>query len=192
MRLNYDEEDKVEVQMSPLIDCVFLLLIFFLVTTMMKKWEMQIPLSLPSMTSSLSTTRAGEEAVIIAVDEEKNVYQVVGHDAYTGENHYVPISDLNTFLTELRNSEGTEIAIDVAAYRTVPVNTVIEIFDQCQIQGFTRTRVRLGSKPDYVALDRLCVSAIDLLSCLYNDEGEKQGYFSGSADFGISHKTETG
>lgn len=31
MRLNYDEEDKVEVQMSPLIDCVFLLLIFFLV-----------------------------------------------------------------------------------------------------------------------------------------------------------------
>jgi len=134
MRLNYDEEDKVEVQMSPLIDCVFLLLIFFLVTTMMKKWEMQIPLSLPSMTSSLSTTRAGEEAVIIAVDEEKNVYQVVGHDAYT-------------FLTELRNSEGTEIAIDVAAYRTVPVNTVIEIFDQCQIQGFTRTRVRLGSKP---------------------------------------------
>ena len=132
MRLNYDEEDKVEVQMSPLIDCVFLLLIFFLVTTMMKKWEMQIPLSLPSMTSSLSTTRAGEEAVIIAVDEEKNVYQVVGHD---------------TFLTELRNSEVTEIAIDVAAYRTVPVNTVIEIFDQCQIQGFTRTRVRLGSKP---------------------------------------------
>ena len=152
MRLNYDEEDKVEVQMSPLIDCVFLLLIFFLVTTMMKKWEMQIPLSLPVHTSPLapvgaSTTRAGEEAVIIAVDEEKNVYQVVGHDAYTGENHYVPISDLNTFLTELRNSEGTEIAIDVAAYRTVPVNTVIEIFDQCQIQGFTRTRVRLGSKP---------------------------------------------
>ena len=67
MRLNYDDDDKVEVQMSPLIDCVFLLLIFFLVTTMMKKWEMQIPLTLPTMTSSLSTTRAGEEAVIIAI-----------------------------------------------------------------------------------------------------------------------------
>ena len=78
MRLNYDDDDKVEVQMSPLIDCVFLLLIFFLVTTMMKKWEMQIPLTLPTMTSSLSTTRAGKEAVIIAVDEKKNVYQVVG------------------------------------------------------------------------------------------------------------------
>lgn len=47
MRLPLDEEEKVDIQMSPLIDCVFLLLIFFLVTTMMKKWEMQIPLSLP-------------------------------------------------------------------------------------------------------------------------------------------------
>lgn len=147
MRLHYDEDDKVDIQMSPLIDCVFLLLIFFLVTTMMKKWEMQIPLTLPSITSSLSTTRSGEEAVIIAVDEKKNVYQILNHDAYSGENNYVPIADLTVFLTDLRNREGTDIAIDVTAYRTVPVNTVIEIFDKCQIQGFTHTRVRLGSKP---------------------------------------------
>ena len=31
MRLNYDDDDKVEVQMSPLIDCVFLLLILLFV-----------------------------------------------------------------------------------------------------------------------------------------------------------------
>lgn len=99
------------------------------------------------MTSSLSTTRAGEEAVIIAVDEKKNVYQVVGHDAYSGESIYLPVKDLSAFLSELRNSRGVETNIDVTAYRTVPVSTVIEIFDQCQIQGFTHTRVRLGSKP---------------------------------------------
>ena len=29
MRLPLDEEEKVDIQMSPLIDCVFLLLIFF-------------------------------------------------------------------------------------------------------------------------------------------------------------------
>ena len=86
MRLNYDEEDKVEVQMSSLIDCVFLLLIFFLVTTMMKKGNANFITSFNDF--QFVTTRAGEEAVIIAVDEEKNVYQVVGHDAYTGENHY--------------------------------------------------------------------------------------------------------
>ena len=86
-------------------------------------------------------------AMIIAVDEKKNVYQVVGHDAYSGESTYLPVKDLSAFLSELRNSRGVETNIDVTAYRTVPVSTVIEIFDQCQIQGFTHTRVRLGSKP---------------------------------------------
>ncbi|PCH70297.1 MAG: biopolymer transporter ExbD [Bacteroidales bacterium] len=147
MRLSIEEDDKVDVQMSPLIDCVFLLLIFFLVTTMMKKWEMQIPLSLPPMTSSLSTMRSGQDAVIIAVDDEKNVYQVINHDAYSGRNDFVPIEDLIPFLNNLRSQGGTDIAIDIAAYRTVPVKFVINIFDKCQQQGFTHTRVRLGSKP---------------------------------------------
>lgn len=147
MRLPIEDEDKVEVPMSPLIDCVFLLLIFFLVTTMMKKMEMQIPLSLPTMTSSLSNTKVADNAVIIAVDDNKRLFQVVRHDAYSGENNYVRIGDLSTFLDNLRSERGTEINIEIAAYRTVPVKTVIEIFDKCQLQGFTQTRVRLGSKP---------------------------------------------
>jgi len=147
MRLSLDEDDKVDVQMSPLIDCVFLLLIFFLVTTMMKKWEMQIPLSLPPMTSSLSTMRSGEDAVIISVDAEKNVYQVVNHNAYSGHEDFVPIADLTNFLDDLKTRKGNDIAIDIAAYRTVPVKSVIAIFDKCQLQGFTHARVRLGSKP---------------------------------------------
>ncbi|MDR1130014.1 MAG: biopolymer transporter ExbD [Prevotellaceae bacterium] len=147
MKLSVEDDDKVEVMMSPLIDCVFLLLIFFLVTTMMKKWEMQIPLTLPSSTSSLSTKRSTQEAIIIAVDEQKNVYSVAGHDAYSGQSSYVKIRDLDIFLNELQSREGTEITVDIAAYRTVSVKTVIEIFDKFQLKGFTHTRVRLGSKP---------------------------------------------
>jgi biopolymer transport protein ExbD len=147
MRLRYDEDEKVDVPMSPLIDCVFLLLIFFLVTTMMKKWEMQIPLSLPSITSAPSAKRSNVDAIIIAVDENRNVYQVLNHDAYTGENHYKPVKDITAFLDNLKRQRGVDVAIDVAAYRSVPVNVVIDLFDRCQIAGFARTRVRLGNKP---------------------------------------------
>ena len=147
MRIEYDDDHDVDVPMSPLIDCVFLLLIFFLVTNMMKKSEMQIPLSLPPMTSSLSTSQSEKEAVIIAVDNNKKVYEVVNHDAYTGQQNYVPIKDLSAFLTRLQNKRGTDVVIDIAGYRTVPVKSVIDIFDKCQEQGFTKARVRLGSKP---------------------------------------------
>ena len=147
MRFELGDDDRAEVQMSPLIDRVFLLLIFFLVTTMMKKWEMQIPLSVPPMSASLSATKQSAGSVILSVDAAGRVYQVLGHDAYTGENSYAPIPDMDGFLSELRANAGTQIWIDVAAFRDVPVSTVIALFDQCQIHGFRRTRVRLGSKP---------------------------------------------
>ena len=147
MRIDFGGDDKPDVQMSPLIDCVFLLLIFFLVTTMMKKWELQIPLSVPPMSASLSATRASAESVILSVDASGRVYHVTGHDAYTGENVFEPVADPDAFLAGLREREGTQARIDVAAFRDVPVGTVIALFDRCQIHGFSRTRVRLGSKP---------------------------------------------
>ena len=48
------QDDQAGVDLSPLIDCVFLLLIFFLVTTMFKKFEHQIPIRMPDITSSLA------------------------------------------------------------------------------------------------------------------------------------------
>lgn len=147
MKINFEDDDKVEVPMSPLIDCVFLLLIFFLVTTMMKKWEKQIPLALPPSTSSLSTVQSGSRPVVLAVDENRKIYQVVNVDAYSGEGRYIPIADLSGFLAKLKQKYGADIAIDVSAYRTVPVKEVIDVFDACQIAGFDQTRVRLGSKP---------------------------------------------
>lgn len=147
MKINLDRDEKLDVQMSPLIDCVFLLLIFFLVTTMMKKWEMQIPLELPSISSSLSKTKSTEPTEILSVDSRGNIFHVVGHDVYSGESHYIPIKDVDSFLSELRERGGSEINIEVTAFRDVSVSNVIEVFDRCQIQGFKNTRVRLGSKP---------------------------------------------
>ena len=49
MRLSlFNNEDEPEVSMSPLIDCVFLLLIFFLVSTMTKVKNRDIPVDLPT------------------------------------------------------------------------------------------------------------------------------------------------
>ena len=147
MKININRDEKLDVQMSPLIDCVFLLLIFFLVTTMMKKWEMQIPLELPSISSSLSKTKSTEPTEILAVDRYGNIFHVVGHDVYSGENTYVPVKDVDAFLSDLRENGGTETNIEVTAFRDVSVSNVIEVFDHCQIHGFKNTRVRLGSEP---------------------------------------------
>ncbi|MCF7730079.1 MAG: biopolymer transporter ExbD [Akkermansiaceae bacterium] len=148
MRIDVDEDCEVGVDMAPLIDCVFLLLIFFLVTTMMKKWETQIPLTVPEMTSSLSPKKSAEDLAIIALGADESVYQVVSRNTYSGETIYQPIGDLPDYLANLRETRGVELPLEIAADRTVPVSRVIEVFDLCQLRGFMQTRVRLGGKPN--------------------------------------------
>ncbi|WCJ59815.1 biopolymer transporter ExbD [Fontisphaera persica] len=147
MRIHLDDENEPGVLMSPLIDCVFLLLIFFLVTTMLRKWERQIPVKLPSATASLSSTKSMPETEIIAMGTDKKLFAVVSHDAYSGQTTYLPINNLPAYLAALRARRGADVPLEIAAERGVSVQTVIDVFDMCQLQGFKQTRVRLGGKP---------------------------------------------
>ena len=47
MAIRQEDESAVEVQLTPLIDCVFLLLIFFLVSSQLKKVEKRLEVDLP-------------------------------------------------------------------------------------------------------------------------------------------------
>jgi biopolymer transport protein ExbD len=69
MRINTDDDDDISVDMGPLIDCVFLLLIFFLVSTTMKKPEQEIPVELPEPALS-STAMSSANVQNLAVDAE--------------------------------------------------------------------------------------------------------------------------
>lgn len=70
----YDDDEDVSLSMSPLIDCVFLLLIFFLVTTMLKKDLHEVEhLNLPISRSSLEVP-PDESMLAIAIDSEGEVF----------------------------------------------------------------------------------------------------------------------
>ena len=145
MRVKMDESDEPKVAMSPLIDCVFLLLIFFLVTTMLKKWEKQIPVSLPEATSSLSK-QAQDKSFVIGLDRLGNAYDGTQRRPQDGRIVYEPIDDLAVYLQTLASTHGTDVKIEIAADRKTPVQRVIDTFDICQLQGFTRTSVRLRDR----------------------------------------------
>lgn len=72
IRNKHLDEDSVEVSMSPLIDCVFLLLIFFLVTTMLKKQSKDIDISLP--TSNAAIEIPPNDDTVIGIDRQGRFY----------------------------------------------------------------------------------------------------------------------
>lgn len=73
MRMNLEDGDDITVDMGPLIDCVFLLLIFFLVSTTMKKPEREIPVELPDPAVS-AVERPSVQVQNLVIDAEGQFY----------------------------------------------------------------------------------------------------------------------
>ncbi len=131
--------------MSPLIDCVFLLLIFFLVTSQLKRYERQIPVLLADPTASLSVEVA-ESAFRLGLNQGGQLFQENGRDP-TGRVLFVPVEDAEVFLRELRAERGADTPIELVADEQAPFQTVIDTLDALQLTGFNqvRSRIRAGT-----------------------------------------------
>lgn len=110
-----------DVDMSPLIDMVFILLIFFMVSTTFVK-DMKLELDRPS---AQAATRASTKALRVFVDADANIY-VDG----------LPVKPwmLQTRIRELLGG-STQQAVLVVVDRRVPSERLIEVVDQCRLAG---------------------------------------------------------
>ena len=131
MRIRRSSEDKLEIGMSSLIDCVFLLLIFFLITTVAKKENRDIDIDLPVSTSSLDVP-PDNDTMVIGVNKEKMLF-------YNGRP--VTISELHQILLEL-SEENQDRRIRVDCDKAVAFSRVVEILDLCSFRGLHNVAVR--------------------------------------------------
>ena len=131
MGIQAQEEEEAEVSMSPLIDCVFLLLIFFIVSTMTKKQNKDIDISLPVSISAEKLIPSNQE-LVIGIDQEKYIF-------FEGE----PVS-LNGLHAELREIGVLEPdrRIRLDADEKTPLGRVVEILDLCQFNNLTNVGIR--------------------------------------------------
>ena len=73
MAAKYDEDEKPQVQLTSMMDCIFLMLIFFLVSSQLKKIEKEIPLELP-VADATQDVKATPDLVTVSVDAKGDLY----------------------------------------------------------------------------------------------------------------------
>lgn len=131
MRVRTKAEDAPEVSMSPLIDCVFLLLIFFLVATMYKKQNKDIAI-VPPASVSAHRLLADDKAVVIGIDRHGGLYWE-GAPATANQVH-----------DELRRvaSVSPERQIRLDADELTPFEKVVEVLNICQFRGLHNVGIR--------------------------------------------------
>jgi len=139
------------VLLSPLIDCVFLLLIFFLVTSMIKRFERQIPVTLADDTSAI-TAEPFDDSFPVGVDPTGTLYGPTGGKS-RGVTSFAPLTDSEGFFHALIAERGKDKALSVVVQKGTPFQRVIDLQDRLELIGFDAIRFRIRDFPFTEALD---------------------------------------
>lgn len=131
MKIQFHNETDTDVPMTPLIDCVFLLLIFFLVSSMTKIKSKDIPIDLPVSTSAVKM-RPSDKQIVVGIDRNGSLY-------WEGEpcsTNYLHQSLRETGLT----NPSQRIRIDLD--RHAPFGRFVEVMDACQFYNLSNVGIR--------------------------------------------------
>jgi biopolymer transport protein ExbD len=116
-----DSEKPIEINMAPLIDLTFLLLIFFIVTTSFIK-ETGLEVHRPSAKSAETKDKA---PILIGISREGSIYM---------DNRPIDIRSVRAQV-ERSLADVPDNGVIVVADRESNTGTVVEVIDQCRLAG---------------------------------------------------------
>ena len=128
MNLQPGEDDEPEVNLTPLIDVVFLLLIFFMVSTTFEQ-QSRIQIELPEATASPEEIE--EESIEILIDAQGRYF--------IGDQQVVN-TELKTLKSAISKAVGDReiVSVTIRADASTPHQAVITALDATSQLGLTR------------------------------------------------------
>lgn len=132
-QLSLDDGGEQGIDMSPLMDCVFILLIFFIVTTTFVE-ETGIEVDKPQAASSVSLEKT---SIMIALTEK-------GEVVYGGRE--IGISGIQPLVKRMLQKEDTPVIIQ--ADSNAQSGLLVRVIDEAKLAG--AEKVSLSTRPDKV------------------------------------------
>ena len=141
MRVDLGRDEEPEIGLIALIDCIFFLLMFFMVATSfkqqdVKKREKDIPIVLPTSSATLVKADAATMApLVLSIDAQGAVYI---------DQSRVSLQALHDRLRdEAAKNPARPIRLD--GDRRTPYQYIVHVLDLCQFEGLTQ--VSLHTRP---------------------------------------------
>ena len=114
-------DNPTDVDVSPLIDMVFILLIFFMVTTTFVK-DMKLDINRPSASSA---SKSDSKVVRVYIDNTGEVYI---------DNQPVKVWAIQSKVRDMLKT-ATDKSVLVITDDGIPVNKLIDVVDECRMSG---------------------------------------------------------
>jgi biopolymer transport protein ExbD len=126
MAVKYEEEEKPEVQLTSMMDCIFLMLIFFLVSSQLKKVEKELPIELPRANTTRDV-KSTPDLITVSVNAKGELFV-----------NSKPVGDAglkNALANAAKENPDRRIRINGDVF--APFRSIVQVLDTCQGEGLT-------------------------------------------------------
>lgn len=132
MRFIKEGYEEVRINMDPMIDCIFLLIIFFLATTAFIKLEQDLSIDLPTMSERLKVKKPPTSPIIVNVR-----YLPGGRAFYHVDNERMSLTALTINLTRAK-IRSKDQAVVIRGDKNVKWDHVAKVMGCCGQAGITK------------------------------------------------------
>jgi biopolymer transport protein ExbD len=132
MRLPSSAKKKARIEIIPMIDTMFFLLVFFMIATLAMTLQRGMPVNLPTASS---TTQKVKEQVSLTLTEDGTLY-------YNKEP--IALDDLETRLTAVLQADPDPTVV-INADEKISHGRVIEVMDHVRLSGISN--MAIATKP---------------------------------------------
>ena len=149
MKLKHKHDVKAEVDMTPMIDCVFLLLVFFMVSSTFTKKEADISFALPGTAEQSDSVDIPDEQ-IIQITEKGNVFlNDLEYDAPTNPDMPELIKTLILF-RQTAEANKVPAMITIAPEDNVKQQRVVDVLNACTAAKIGNVTFAVGGEDEEI------------------------------------------
>ena len=135
MRIARKQRKKARIEIIPMIDTMFFLLVFFMVATLSMTMQRGIPVNLPHAATAHEELR---QVVTLTLTKDGKLLF---------DKEPIPSVDVAAARLAHWKATGTDVAIVINADRAVEHGTVVELMDAVRQAGVTRIAIAVRPRP---------------------------------------------
>ena len=149
MKLKRNDNVKAEVDMTPMIDCVFLLLVFFMVSTTFNKQEADISFALPGTADQSDAVEIPDEQ-IVQITENGNVFlNDLEYDKPTDPDMPELVKTLILF-RQTAEANQVPAMITIAPEDDVKQQRVVDVLNACTAAKIANVTFAVGGEDEEI------------------------------------------
>jgi biopolymer transport protein ExbD len=142
-QLKKKAEEKIGVPIAPMIDVVFLLLIYFMVASTLEQQEADLSFQLPGSVEQDEPLDLPDEQIIAIREDGQVMVNDYPYDSPELER-YQELAAMLTRFREASTANKVEAIVTISPAESVPHAQIVKVMDACSLAGIEAVNFALG------------------------------------------------